>query len=73
MSDEIESMSNSIDTMKDNTLISSQLDPLKDGMNQISSLSLQISQLKNQFDNIKKVTDAIERRESWMEDSNNKN
>jgi len=68
MSDEIETISTSVDQMKDNTLMSSQLDPIKDGMNKISTLSSQIVQLKDQIGSIKKVTDVIERRDNWMDE-----
>ena len=68
MSNDISVINGEVEQMKDNTLLSSQLDPIKDKMNSISSLDKQVSELKNQIDQISKITNSIENRDNWMKD-----
>jgi len=67
MTDEIAGISESVDTMKETTLISSHLDPIKEKMGNISALSSQVSALKIQIDSMSKIASNIEVRDNFLE------
>ena len=69
MSTEIMTISTEVEQMKDNTLLSSQLDPIKNKMESIGNLDNQVWELKNQIEQISKVTTSIETRDNWMKDN----
>ena len=69
MSTEISTISTEVEQMKDNTLLSSQLDPIKDKMESIVNLDSQVRELKNQIEQISKITASIETRDNWLKDN----
>jgi uncharacterized protein YoxC len=69
MSTEVRTIGSEIEHMKDNTLLSSQLDPIKNKMESISNLDSQVRELKSQIEQISKVTTSIETRDNWMKDN----
>ena len=69
ISNQILNINSEVDGMKDSILQSSQLDPLKDKTITVGHLSLQVNELKNQIENIKKVTDSIENRNNWLNEN----
>lgn len=69
MCTEIITISTEVEQMKDNTLLSSQLEPIKDKMESIGNLDCQVRELKNQIEQISKITTSIETRDNWMKDN----
>lgn len=68
MSNDITSISSEVEQMKDNTLISSQLEPLKYKMESIGSLDVQVKELQIQLQKISQVTNSIENRDNWLKE-----
>ena len=66
MSNDISTISTEVEQMKDNTLLSSQLEPIKDKMETIGNLDSQVRELKNQIGQISKITASIETRDNWL-------